>query len=897
MSSELASAYLTLFPKLSDGFGREVSSKASRAVDGAGIGKRAGSAAGAGFSSAMGAGIATAGKAIGALGLAAGIGSFAKSSVDAGMQFDSAMSQVAATMGKTTDEIGELRDFAKQMGSSTAFSASEAAEALNYMALAGYDSKTAMSMLPNVLNLAAAGSMDLASASDMITDTQSALGLSLDETSALVDKMAAASSNTNTSVSQLGSAMLQIGGTAKNLSGGTTELSQALGLLADNGVKGAEGGTALRNILLNLTPKSEDAAKAMEQIGLQAYDANGKMRPLKDIFQDLNKGMEGMTDEQRQNVLANIFNKTDLKSVNALMATNAERWDEVAAAIDNSNGAAKKMADTQLDNLAGDVTIFKSALEGLQISISEAVAPALRGFVQLGTEGIGALQEGVKAAQAAFGEISQGFSSTFDMEGAQEGLARIGKAFTDAFGEGPQLNFKSFGELLGKIANVVVNTVMPMAEGVATFIGTTAREISETLGPIIEHLFEAVTGFLDEHGPTLVSIGESIGSTMKGLAEAVGAVWDVIGPLIEAVVNFLVDVSLDSLGTSLQVIATVLGTIADVIGSVVGGIADFVSNAMPDVEEVKGFFDDLGAKIGEVGEAIAPFVEDAKAAFEDMKGKAEDAFEAIGNVIQTDLETAQNVGETAVHGLQAAMSGDFETAQKDAEGAFEMIRGNIDAKLDAAEDVVASAAGEIGDKLGFPGLEDTVHDVFDNVKGFINDPIGSAQEFVKDRADDIAKALGFDGVEDMAKQQFEDIQKFMEDPIGTAKETIEGIVKDIEGLFSGMNIQFPSLPSLHFDIIGELNLDPMNFSVPTVNLNWYDKGGIFKGGSAQVIGVAERRDEVVAPLEELPRLLGGAGGGVDIHDCTFNVRRESDIRRVAEELDRLVARRQAGAFA
>ena len=146
-------------------------------------------------------------------------------------------------MGVTVDEIGELRDFAQEMGSTTAFSATEAADALNYMALAGYDAETSMTMLPNVLNLAAAGGMELATASDMVTDSQTALGLSLEETSTLVDQMALASSKTNTSVSQLGEAILSIGGTAKNLSGGTTELNQVLGLLADNGIKGAEAGT------------------------------------------------------------------------------------------------------------------------------------------------------------------------------------------------------------------------------------------------------------------------------------------------------------------------------------------------------------------------------------------------------------------------------------------------------------------------------------------------------------------------------------------------------------------------------------------------------------------------------------------------------------------------------
>ncbi|MDY6068101.1 MAG: phage tail tape measure protein, partial [Opitutales bacterium] len=186
-------------------------------------------------------------------GATAAVTAFAKTSIDAGMSFDTSMSQVAATMGTTVDSISELRDFAMEMGANTAFSAVQAADALNYMALAGYDSEESMSALPTVLNLAAAGALDLAEASDMVTDVQSALGLSMEESAELVDKMAKAASSSNTSVGQLGSAILTVGGTAKNLAGGTTELSTALGILADNGIKGAEGGTALRNIILSLS--------------------------------------------------------------------------------------------------------------------------------------------------------------------------------------------------------------------------------------------------------------------------------------------------------------------------------------------------------------------------------------------------------------------------------------------------------------------------------------------------------------------------------------------------------------------------------------------------------------------------------------------------------------------
>lgn len=336
-------------------------------------------------------------KAIGlaALGMGAAIGAFGISSVKTGMEFDSAMSQVAATMGKTMSDMenevgsvdlawgtftGNLREYAQEMGAHTKFSAVEAAEALNYMALAGYDTQKSMEMLPPVLSLAAAGNMELATASDMVTDASSALGLTQEQTVAMVDQMAAAASKSNTSVEQLGSAMLTVGGTAKVLRGGTTELSTALGILADNGTKGAEGGTALRNILTAI--QGDKFEKTFGEMGVAAYDAQGNLRSLKDIFADMQVAMEGMTDEQKTDIINKTFNARDLKNVNALLGTTADRWDELGAAIEDSEGAAQQMADTQLDNLAGDITLLKSAFEGLKISVSDELTPAFRGLVQ-----------------------------------------------------------------------------------------------------------------------------------------------------------------------------------------------------------------------------------------------------------------------------------------------------------------------------------------------------------------------------------------------------------------------------------------------------------------------------------------------------------------------------------
>ena len=302
----------------------------------------------------------------------AGLGTAA---VTTAANFESSMSQVQATMGITKDSMSMLNgesvntmdalgDLAKQMGSTTAFSASECADALNYLALAGYDTQQMADTLPIVLNLAAAGGIDLASASDMVTDAMSALGMETSEAGTMVDQMAKTASSTNTSVAQLGEGILTIGATAKSIKGGTAELNTALGILANNGIKGAEGGTHLRNIILSLQNPTDKAADAMDALGLSVYDSEGNMRSMNDILGDLNTAMDGMTSEEKANIISKIFNKTDLSSVNALLANTGSTWDDLQQKITDSGGAAQQMADTQLDNLSGQLTLLKSALEG-----------------------------------------------------------------------------------------------------------------------------------------------------------------------------------------------------------------------------------------------------------------------------------------------------------------------------------------------------------------------------------------------------------------------------------------------------------------------------------------------------------------------------------------------------
>lgn len=336
---------------------------------------------------------------------AAAVGAMGIAAINTGREFEGAMSQVAATMliDKTTAEgqkaFETLENAARECGASTAFSATEAAEALNYLALAGYDADKAATALPTVLKLAGAGAMDLAAASDMVTDSMSALGIEATEANLtqFSDQLAQTASKANTSVAQLGEAILTVGGTAKGLAGGTTELNTALGILADNGLKGAEGGTHLRNIILSLQNPTDKAAASLKSLGVDVYDAQGNMRGLNDVFKDLQGAMDGMDNASKDTILSTLFNKTDLTAANAMLANCTDRFDELSASIENSARACENMYAIQLDNLNGDIDILKSGLSDLGISIYQDLNGPLREMTQLATSMVGELSEAYKS--------------------------------------------------------------------------------------------------------------------------------------------------------------------------------------------------------------------------------------------------------------------------------------------------------------------------------------------------------------------------------------------------------------------------------------------------------------------------------------------------------------------
>lgn len=438
----------------------------------------------------------------------------AKSSVSVGMNFDASMSQVAATMGTTVDQIDNLTKVAKEMGSTTKFTATQAADALNYLALAGYDADKAAEVLPSVLNLAAAGGMDLAYASDLVTDAMASLNIEANKQNVddFGNKLAMAASKANANVSQLGEAILTVGGTAANLKGGTTELTTALGLLANVGIKGAEGGTHLRNIILSLQSPTDEAAKKMQKLGLQVYDSQGKMRGLNDILSDLNSAMNGMTQGQKDSIINQLFNKTDLAAVNGLLAAQGEQWDTLAAQIDNADGAMGQMAETQIDNLQGAMTIMASAFEGMQLAVYDELEPTLTEAVKWGTDCLTQLttalsEGGPEAMLAAAGEIisdlAAGIAAQLPglMQTGVEIITQLAQNLTDTM---PAM-LDTGAEVLAALAQGIINATPALltsaTEIIAEFmlyLGDHADEIMDTGMQLLESLVIGITDNLPQ---------------------------------------------------------------------------------------------------------------------------------------------------------------------------------------------------------------------------------------------------------------------------------------------------------------------------------------------------------------------------------------------------------------
>ena len=807
------------------------------------------------------------GTVVGGAAVAAGVaaGAFVKSSIDVGMEFDKSVSQIAATMGKNMEEFGQivgktetpfghfegtLREFALYMSSNTAFSATEAAQALNYMALAGYDAQTSMNMLPTVLNLAAAGGIKLSDASDMITDAQSALGLSLEQTTIMVDQMAMASSKSNTSVEQLGQAILQVGGTAKVMAGGTQELNTVLGILADNGIKGGEGGTHLRNMLLKLAHPTQEAAAVIDKLGLNFFDAQGKMRSFADIFPEMNEAMSKLTDQEKLEAISTLFNSYDIASVNALMSTSKDRWTKLGEAIGDSAGAADKMSRTQLDNLAGDVTIFKSALEGAQIAVSDKFSPALRGITQIGTE--------------ALSELTQAFSGKDD--GLGEAMGKLGVKIS----EGLSTAFEGMPDVMEK----GMAFIQTLADGIAAGIPLVCEKVPELISQFIS--------FLAANGPSFIEQGTHIITTLgEGIINGIPALLGQLPSIISSIIDFIVSNAPAIIGAGAEIITSLAIGLVGAIPSVLSALASIAAAILSGLASVPGMMIDVGVNIVE---GVWNGISSAGAS---LIGRVTNFFSGIVSSVKASLGIAspsrvfaeigdnmalgvgQGFGETiggVTADIEASMPKDLKLPDIEAPDINSLLDG-ITSALSGLVDIGANAFSKLTETFNADGLINVIttistlpleglNSIFESLTGI--DAIGEISEVMSSLADSIASSI---------PSIVEQVPELINQIISSFTESVPAIAEQgmqlVSNLGAGIAANAPMILEYTSPVIAAL-LDFLASNAPALLNSGLEIISSFASGVAQgipnvITAVSALGSDILSSLSSLPGMMASIG--------------------------------------
>lgn len=701
--------------------------------------------------------------------------------------FESSMSQVQATMGVTKDAMSTvdgqsvntmdtLSELAKKMGAETAFSAKECADALNYLALAGYDTQQMCDTLPTVLNLAAAGDIDLASASDMVTDAMSALGMGVDESTKMVDQMAKTASSTNTSVAQLGEGILTIGATAKSIKGGTAELNTALGILANNGIKGAEGGTHLRNVILSLQNPTDKAAAQMDALGVSVYDSNGNMRSLNDILGDLNKSMDGMTSADKANIIATIFNKTDLASVNALLANTGDTWDSLQNSITNSAGAAQQMADTQLDNLQGQITILKSALEGLAISFGELLMPAIKqivGWVQKFVDWLNSMDEVTKKVVVTVALLAAAIGPVLIVIGKV--ISAVGTIMTvvPKIASAISAVKTAFAALnVTMLANPIVLIIAAITALVAAFIylwNTNEGfrqfwiDLWEGIKQAVITAWNAITSFLSTAWESILSLAQTVWGAISGFFTTL---WEGIKGVFTS---------------AWEAISGVMTTIWNTIISIWQSIYDTIS---PLLEAFRYLFETIF-------EAIRILIERALTA---ISQKISEIWNGIVTFLTPILETIKNIFQTAWTAIQGVITTVLTAIKNVVTTIWNAIKTAVTTVLNAIKSVVSSVWNSIKSVVStvMNAIKSTVTSIWNNVKTAIGSTIGQIYNVIHSGFE---KAVGY--VKGLASQAF-----------NWGKDLVMGIVNGIKSCISAVTDAVTGVANkirsvLHFSVPDE----------------------------------------------------------------------------------------------
>ncbi|ERJ90525.1 phage tail tape measure protein, TP901 family, partial [Ruminococcus callidus ATCC 27760] len=759
--------------------------------------------------------------------ITAGVTALGTLAVKTGADFDSAMSKVAAVSGATGEELDALRDKARDMGSKTKFSASEAAEAMNYMAMAGWKTEDMLSGIEGIMNLAAASGEDLATTSDIVTDALTAFGLTAADSGHFADVLAAASSNANTNVSMMGETFKYAAPVAGALGFSVEDTAQAIGLMANAGIKSTQAGTSLRSILTALSGEVKFCGDAIGEVTVQTTNADGSMRDLNDILDDCRTAFSGLSESEQASAAQALVGKNAMSGFLALMNAAPADISKLEGAISACDGTSLSMAETMQDNLAGQLTILKSQLEELAISFSDVLMPAIRSIVTW--------------VQGLVDWLNQLDPQT------KETIVKIALA---AAALGPLLIV--LGKTVSGVGTVfsAVSKLPALFSAVQSGIGAITGALGVSLGPllaIIAAVAALVAAFVhlwktnDEFKSNIIAIWEQIKSTFAGLTQGITdrlndlgfdfesftdvlkAAWDglcnLLAPIFEGVFQNISNIFSEFTGVLLGLLDVLIGLFTgnweqcwNGIKGIFTSIWDFIVNTFSNIlNTLKGIADVVlgwfGTSWNEVWTSVKDFFvniwNSISAFFTGIITGIRDFFVNTWTTISTTftgiVTNIQNVATTVFTAIKDFITGIFTAIYDFLSPLLEAFRYLFETIFQAIQILIGMAMDWISEKISaiwngivsfltpiLEGIRSTFEIIWNAVKSVIDTVMSAISSVISTVWNAISGVISsvLNSIKSVVSGAWNTISSTISNVMNTIKSTVSGIWDSIKSAIS-----------------------------------------------------------------------------------------------------------------